>query len=51
MMDEDYRLKIELAALEEKNKALWVSCLVIAALVSALVLVLGLACAAVVVAL
>lgn len=43
MMDEDYRFKIESGARE----GAWVGCLVFVAMVFALVLVLGLACAAI----
>jgi len=46
MNDEDYRMKIELGARGEEGDGAWVGCLVIAAMVSALALVLGLACAA-----
>ncbi len=41
MDDEDYRLKIEVGARESRGA--WVGCLVVAAMVSALALVLGLA--------
>jgi len=40
MNDEDYRLKIESAARGEEGSGAWVGCLVIAAMVSALALVL-----------
>jgi len=45
MDDKDYRMKIELGARGEEGSGALVRCLVIAAMVSALVLVLGLACA------
>jgi len=51
MNDENYRMKIELGAREEEGNGFWVGILVILAMVSALVLVLGLACFSVMAAL